>query len=147
VAFDIIIDRQFRHSKSIIGKLSVNGSPLCYTLELPWKDNQQNVSCIPQGAYSGFVRTDGTRGWRIELQAVPGRGHIQIHVGNYPSDILGCILVGTGYTTNMVTNSHTARSQLKKAYQDAGSPSNISVTIQSTLPAYFAPKKAGTAIA
>lgn len=139
MAFEIIVDRLYRHSKSIIGKMYVNGEELCYTLELPWKDNKKNVSCIPTGTYGGFIRTDGTRGWRIELKAVPGRGNIQIHVGNYPSDILGCILVGMGYTTNMVTQSKAARDKLKKAYEDAGSPADITITIRSPLPAYFAP--------
>lgn len=30
----------------------------------------------------------------IEIQNVPMRSNILIHVGNYTSDILGCILVG-----------------------------------------------------
>ena len=141
MAFRIVIDRHFRHSESIIGKLHADGTFLCYSLELPWKDNAKDVSCVPSGHYSGFVRTDGTRGWRIELKAVPKRGNIQIHVGNYPSDILGCVLVGTSYSTNMVSNSKAARDKLKEVYEAAGSPCDIEVIITSVLPAFFSPKK------
>jgi len=28
----------------------------CYSLELPWKDNQQNISCIPAGKYTGYLQ-------------------------------------------------------------------------------------------
>jgi hypothetical protein len=139
MAFEIIVDRLYRHSQSIIGKMYVNGSELCYTLELPWKHNKHNISCIPYGSYGGYVRTDGTKGWRIELTGVPSRSHTQIHVGNYPSEIRGCILVGTGFTTNMVTHSRVARDKLEDAYEDAGSPADITITIRSTLPAYFSP--------
>jgi hypothetical protein len=41
------------------------------------------------------IRTDGNKGWRIELQDVPNRPLVQIHVGNFTNDIEGCILIGT----------------------------------------------------
>jgi hypothetical protein len=136
--FEIVIERKYRHSECIIGKMYVNGAELCYTLELPWKDNQQNVSCIPQGSYGGFVRTDGKIGWRIELSGVPGnRQNVQIHVGNYPQDTKGCVLIGTGYSNNAVRDSQTARSKLEAAYKKAGSPLDIQVTIHSPILAAF----------
>ena len=127
MAFEIWINRVYAHTESVIGVLYANDTQLCYTLELPWKDNQNNISCIPVGSYTGTIRTDGNKGWRIELVGVPNRGNVQIHVGNYPSDILGCILVGLAWSTNMVTSSDAARLNLKKAYEDAGSPLGIKV--------------------
>lgn len=73
---------------------------LAYTLELPWLDNQRDVSCIPLGTYAA------TRRWSpkhrcdvFELQGVPGRSNIELHVGNTVSDTEGCILLGSGFGT------------------------------------------------
>jgi hypothetical protein len=61
---------------------------LC-TLELPWLDNQRNISCIPAGQYP--IRVEGKR---IRVLDVPGRDGILIHVANKPSELRGCIAVG-----------------------------------------------------
>lgn len=69
--------------------------PLCWTLELPWKDNARNISCVPPGAYKVVKRQSKTfKGWVCELQDVPGRDGVLIHPGNTILDIRGCILVG-----------------------------------------------------
>lgn len=65
------------------------------SLELPWRDNTRNVSCIPEGEY----RCDVFRSERwdkvYEVQNVPGRSAILFHPGNTTADIEGCILLGT----------------------------------------------------
>lgn len=69
-----------------------------YTLELPWKDNERNVSCILCGEYA-VVPHDGPKFkdcWR--LLEVPERSGILIHIGNTPNDTQGCILPGLGQT-------------------------------------------------
>jgi hypothetical protein len=98
-------------------------------LELPWKDNANNISCIPVGSYQGTIRTDGNKGWRIELVSVPDRTNVQLHVGNYTTDILGCILLGMELSLNEIKGgtSNPARLALKQAYEDAQSPSDIMV--------------------
>jgi hypothetical protein len=68
--------------------------PFCVTLELPWLDNQHNISCIPSGTYECFRELSPKHGICFELRNVPDRQEIQIHIGNYPKDTLGCILVG-----------------------------------------------------
>jgi len=69
------------------------------SLELPCLDNKQNVSCIPPGEYDYRLRfSPGKQTYVLELQNVPGRTYIQIHIGNYTSQIEGCILVGRGLT-------------------------------------------------
>lgn len=77
-----------------LGYLSVNGEVICYTLELPFRGNATNISSIPAGSYEAFIRTDGNKGWRLELYHVPSRYNIQIHIGNYTGDIKGCTLLG-----------------------------------------------------
>lgn len=77
-----------------LGYLAVDGEVICYSLELPWRSNQPNISCVPAGIYQAYVRSDGALGWRLEMYHVPSRTNIQIHIGNYTSDITGCTLVG-----------------------------------------------------
>ena len=33
------------------GKLECEGKLICNTIELPWKNNEKRVSCIPEGKY------------------------------------------------------------------------------------------------
>src|SRR5699024_10790817 len=33
------------------GTLLLRGAPICHTIELPWRGNRTNVSCIPAGRY------------------------------------------------------------------------------------------------
>ena len=85
--------------KSIKGTLTyvVNGtSKTVATLELPWKDNKKEVSCIDSGYYTNVKQfsATGKLGKRLEIPDVPGRTDIRFHAGNYPKDTKGCILVG-----------------------------------------------------
>lgn len=68
----------------------------CCTLELPWKDNNQNVSCIPAGIYDAVKYDSPKHGDVILLLDVHNREMIEVHSGNYTRQILGCILVGDG---------------------------------------------------
>lgn len=79
------------------GVLLKDGVPLCVTLELPWEDNQRNISCIPEGWYQ-IQKTDSPCfGETFEVRDVPGRSHIIFHVGNTVEDSRGCILLGQRY--------------------------------------------------
>ena len=84
---------------SIKGTLTyvVNGtSKTVATLELPWKDNKKEVSCIPSGFYTNVKQfsSTGHLGKWLEIPNIPGRDNIRFHRGNYPKDTEGCILVG-----------------------------------------------------
>ena len=80
-----------------IGRLFMNGKQLCVTLELPWKNNERRVSCIPTGKYKVIRRTSKKYGEHFYLTNVPGRTLILIHHANYVSDLLGCIGVGSDF--------------------------------------------------
>ncbi len=83
--------------------------PFLVTLELPWKDNKENISCIPEGTYKGKLVNSPKHGICYELQDVPDRTDVQIHIGNYPKDTLGCILVGTEFGGDKsISNSEKA---------------------------------------
>ncbi len=87
-----------------------DGFLICYTLELPWKDNQENVSCIPIGIYD-VVPNNAEKPWR--LLNVQGRTQIDIHAGNFMSDTLGCILVGLQSIRNGILQSQLAIEKLR----------------------------------
>jgi hypothetical protein len=124
MAVKLVLIRFQRDDKQTLGKLFViddTGENLyeCVTLELTWKDNQRNISCIP---YSGYVEIDDWEnpagGWidqvkfkvpsfykvkkrysnkhknHLHILDVPGRTWILVHPGNFYTHIKGCILLG-----------------------------------------------------
>jgi hypothetical protein len=66
------------------------------TLELAWKKNAKQISCIPKGIYKVRKRTSAKYGEHFHILNVPNRDFILLHHGNYHTDILGCILPGKG---------------------------------------------------
>lgn len=94
----IKITRGFESNKQTLGLLQIIENEkviyACYTLELPWRDNHHNISCIPFGLYKGkkITRPNGNKA--ISITDVPGRSAILIHKGNFYTDIRGCVLVG-----------------------------------------------------
>ena len=64
------------------------------TLELPWKTNARQISCIPEGSYRTIKHSSPKFKQSFWLQDVPNRSEILIHAGNFTSQILGCILPG-----------------------------------------------------
>jgi hypothetical protein len=90
----------------------------CFTLELPWRENNKNISCIPPGEYEATKYDSPKHGDVILLLEVDGRDMIEIHSGNYTRQILGCILVGDsikyldGDSIPDVTNSKATLAKL-----------------------------------
>jgi hypothetical protein len=66
----------------------------CFTLELPWKNNANYVSCIPEGRYRVKKRWSKKYKNHFHILNVPGRDYILIHEANYVFQLLGCIAVG-----------------------------------------------------
>ncbi|MCI0551090.1 MAG: DUF5675 family protein [Anaerolineae bacterium] len=81
-------------SKGTFGVLRHGNIPFVLTMELPWQDNQSNVSCIPPGRYQCVRVLSPQFGDTFEVLNVPGREHILFHKGNYLRNTKGCILVG-----------------------------------------------------
>ena len=74
------------------GVLEWNGTLVCYTIELPWLNNQRRISCIPEGEYLLEQRFSPKFGWHLHLIHVPGRDLILIHPANdAKKELLGCI--------------------------------------------------------
>lgn len=101
---------------------SDQGTKICQALELAYRNDINDISAVPKGDYSGFIRTDGPRGWRIELAGTGERKNIQIHVGNRPKDTIGCILPGMGDSTDAqcaIAGSKQAMEQIKATYGES----------------------------
>lgn len=70
------------------------------TLELPWRDNQRSISCIPENDYL-VLKMPPTVKRKYEyfwVQHVPGRSGILFHPGNFTRQIKGCFLPGDAHT-------------------------------------------------
>jgi len=91
------------------------------TLELPYRNNLNEISAIPPGIYHGLPRSDGSLGWRIQFSDTPSRKLIQIHPGNITEQTRGCILAGlsTAKAGCKVSSSRDAMTKIKLRYADA----------------------------
>ena len=81
------------------GTLCLYGEPICRTIELPWRDNRRNLSCIPEGRYR--LQWSRTRRFKhaLRLMNVPGRSGILIHAANdAETELRGCIAPVTKHT-------------------------------------------------
>jgi hypothetical protein len=72
------------------------------TGELPWKDNQNGISCIPPGSYQCKHINSPKHGPCYQITGVTGRSMIEIHSANFMGDttlgktsqLLGCVALG-----------------------------------------------------
>jgi hypothetical protein len=76
------------------GILKVNKQIFCSTLELPWKMNEQKISCIPEGQYRVFRYQSPKFGATWQVMGVYSRSYVLFHAGNIMEDVEGCILLG-----------------------------------------------------
>ncbi|PIV80906.1 hypothetical protein COW53_07215 [bacterium CG17_big_fil_post_rev_8_21_14_2_50_64_8] len=101
----VTLERDESTDQGTFGKLIIPGCEVIYeTLELPWRNNQASLSCIPSGRYQiAFAHSYQFHQKMIRVLDVVGRRGILIHAGNFAGDIRqgwdtnvqGCILVGT----------------------------------------------------
>lgn len=88
---ELILHRQY-HEKGVSGTLEYNGKRICDCIEPPWRDNQRQISCIPEGRYLLTLRSSIRFGWHLLVNNVPGRNLILIHAfNNAMRESRGCI--------------------------------------------------------
>lgn len=78
----------------IFGVMRQGQVPFALTLELPWRENQENISSIPAGTYLCQRIVSPHFGDVFEVTNVPGRTHVLVHKANFLTDLKGCIGVG-----------------------------------------------------
>lgn len=92
-----------------------NGAELAKTIELPWRNNAPNISCIPPKEYvCTYNYSPAFKRNLYILLNVSGRSGIRIHPGSYAgakdfgfrSDFLGCISFGSAISFDHVRQQH-----------------------------------------
>jgi hypothetical protein len=74
------------------GKLECKGKSICNTIELPWRENEKRVSCIPEGKYFIKKRYSQKFQWHFEVLDVKNRSLILFHPANNAlQELNGCI--------------------------------------------------------
>ena len=125
----LFLDRHFKGPKYTIGKLYVDGEFFCDTMEDVDRGLTADMSeleiaskkvygktAIPRGTYSVILDVKSPKysqraqysfcdGYLPRLVGVPGFDGILIHIGNYPEDTDGCILVGHNTVVGAVMQS------------------------------------------
>jgi hypothetical protein len=151
----LLLKRIARNEGYTIGNLYVDGGRFCDTLEdtdrglkqtMPLDEikrlKQAGVTAIPVGTYGVMMNIVSPRfasvvtykpigGKLPRLTGVPGYEGVLIHIGNYPKNTDGCILVGKNTAKGAVMNSVEMFDKLYsllKAAADRGE--KITITIE-----------------
>lgn len=152
---ELRLKRIARKANYTIGKLYIDNKYVCDTMEdtdrnlfqdMPIEQLKRQkiagITAIPTGTYQITMKVQSPRfskkkqylfcgGYLPRLLNVPGYEGVLIHIGNYPSDTEGCILVGENKKKGMVINSTVifkALYTILKAASDKGD--TIKITIE-----------------
>lgn len=103
----VLLTRFKDDTKQTLGTITVDAGNeifVCKTMELPWKNNERSVSCIPPGKYpvqwTRSNRLSAVKGHDVftyEVFNVPNRGGIRMHAANYAHELKGCIALGAAH--------------------------------------------------
>lgn len=115
----------FSNRACTVGNWYHDDELICHTMEKPWLQNRNHISCIPAGLYNMHYRVSPSKGETFYLSNprlnvtldTPGtRTYVQIDKANVQSELLGCIAVGVdfGYMNGeqSVTKSKTTKLML-----------------------------------
>lgn len=88
---ELLLKRKY-YPNGTNGSFYLSGQQICYTIELPWRNNQTGISCIPEGNYLLSLRKSEKHGEHLLVSPVPGRSLILIHPANIAlKELRGCI--------------------------------------------------------
>lgn len=95
------------------------------SLERGWRNNENNVSCIPKGTYPVVLEYSNRFNKELwEIKNVPNRSETKFHSANYWRQLNGCIALGQrmldmdgdGYCD--ITNSKETMKQFHECFGD-----------------------------
>ncbi|WP_430928937.1 DUF5675 family protein [Polaribacter marinivivus] len=116
---DILLHRNY-FKEGTNGTLFINGNFFCFTIELPWRDNKRNISCIPEREYEIKTRFSKKFQHHLIVKDVKGRSFILFHPANDANkELLGCIAPVT-YLSGIGKGTYSRNAMqrlLSKVYQ------------------------------
>lgn len=141
---ELILNRIAKKDTYTIGKLYINGTYLCDTLEDKDRGLTKDMSvseiqkkkvygetAIPTGKYQVIMSYSNKFKKVLPLVLnVPGYSGIRFHSGNTANDSLGCILVGQNKVVGKVINSRDTMNKLQKILTEACKKEKIYITIK-----------------
>ena len=103
----LVVTRDFPGDTDEFGTFGVAtfGQLVFDSLELPWRDNQPDISCVPIGVYdASVIMSPHFHRLVYLLRGIPGRSDVEIHVANFAGDtskgwyseLRGCLALGLG---------------------------------------------------
>lgn len=116
------------------GVVQCEGTFICNTIELPWKNNEATVSCIPEGNYFIRKRYSNKFKWHLEVMNVENRRFILIHPANNALlELKGCIAPVTQFSgPGLGLMSRKAYYKLKESvYKVLDRDEEVSLIVQS----------------
>jgi len=101
---NVTLTRSPSTDQGTLGLFVMEDGTTFHSLELSWKNNEHNLSCIPAGTYTCKWVKSPKHGECYLVTGVPGRQAIEIHSANFAGDVqkgyfsqlLGCIALGLG---------------------------------------------------
>jgi hypothetical protein len=127
----LLIERDIYSPVSTMGVLTVDGVWAAWTMERPWMygANTHGISAILEGIYPvtlyespRWAQLMGCAYPVLRLANVPGRDAIEIHPANVPSQLEGCIAVGSARFMDRIEDSRrpfeALRERVRIALQD-----------------------------
>ena len=129
----LILTRTY-HNEGTNGIISTDQQAnICFTIELPWLNNQPRVSCIPEGTYRITMRYSQKFGLHMLLADVANRSTILVHpANNAMQELKGCIAPVTKLTgPGKGTQSRMAFEKLKTIVRKALETAPVFLTIKS----------------
>lgn len=116
-----------RTEGGIFGVLMMEGKVLCCTCE-------NAAKAIPTGTFNCIHRAQSVKaeGFTLEI-IVDGRTDILVHIGNWPHESEGCVLVGESIGTLLdkraVYHSRNTMSAIRETIAPKGIPSITVITV------------------
>lgn len=140
----IEIRRLIQNEHYTEGKLSVAGELIGDTLELPWRNNERNISCIPSainayrlvkrkvGRFYEAYRDRWGHDGSLQIKPVNGRSVILTHTGTKIAHTRGCPLTGQKLEDGRLWKSRDTYSDFWDAlephwkdFEDVGIPISV----------------------
>lgn len=88
---ELLLERDY-YPSGTNGILSCAEQFICFTIELPWRNNRKLISCIPEGRFPLALRYSDRHRWHLMVKGVPDRSLILFHKSNNAlEELKGCI--------------------------------------------------------